>query len=125
LPTRSGTRASPDQEDGSYELRIPYGRPDELILDFLKLGPEAEVLEPAALREEVGRRLREAAGVYELRGGRRRLGGATLTVPATFCGSGKLVTVTNRRLETGPRRDNYRSADLSCCGKVSDRVRSC
>jgi predicted DNA-binding transcriptional regulator YafY len=57
------------REDGSYELRIPYGRPDELILDILRLGPDAEVVAPAALREEVAKRLRAASAVYN---GRRR-----------------------------------------------------
>ena len=50
--------------DGTYELRIPYGRPDELILDILRLGPDVEVAGPPELREEVGRRLKEAAQVY-------------------------------------------------------------
>lgn len=62
------------RQDGSYELRIPYGRPDELILDILRLGPDAEVLAPAALREEVARRLREASAVYD--DGRRPAGAA-------------------------------------------------
>jgi predicted DNA-binding transcriptional regulator YafY len=53
------------REDGSYELRVPYGRPDELILDILRLGPDAEVLAPATLREEVARRLGEAVAVYD------------------------------------------------------------
>jgi len=53
------------REDGAYELRVPYGRPDELILDILRLGPDIEVLAPIVLRKEVARRLREASGIYE------------------------------------------------------------
>jgi predicted DNA-binding transcriptional regulator YafY len=51
--------------DGSYELRVPYGRAEELIQDVLRLGAEVEVVEPAELRAEVARRLREAGRVYE------------------------------------------------------------
>jgi predicted DNA-binding transcriptional regulator YafY len=59
----------PDQEglllaDGSYELRIPYADPRELLLDILKYGPDVEVLAPAALRREVAERLRAAATQY-------------------------------------------------------------
>jgi len=50
--------------DGSYELRIPYGQPDELILDILRHGPEVEVIAPAELRAEVGLRLHQAAARY-------------------------------------------------------------
>lgn len=52
-------------DDGSYELCIPYGRPDELIMDILGLGPDVEVIAPAALRREVAERLRAAAALYE------------------------------------------------------------
>jgi predicted DNA-binding transcriptional regulator YafY len=51
-------------DDGSYELRIPYGRSDELIQDILRLGAEVEVLEPPDLRAEVIQRLTEAADRY-------------------------------------------------------------
>ena len=50
--------------DGALELRIPYSDPRELVLDILKYGPDVEVVAPAALRREVARRLREAAGRY-------------------------------------------------------------
>ncbi|HEY6643101.1 helix-turn-helix transcriptional regulator [Povalibacter sp.] len=40
-------------DDGSYELRIPYGDPRELVMDILRHGPEVEVMEPPALREQV------------------------------------------------------------------------
>ncbi len=47
-----------------YELQIPYADPTELIMDILKYGPDVEVLEPAALRKEVAKRLRQAATLY-------------------------------------------------------------
>jgi predicted DNA-binding transcriptional regulator YafY len=60
----------PDQrgrflDDGRYELEIPYGADDELVLDLLRLGPDAEVVAPTALRRTVAARLRAAAGVYD------------------------------------------------------------
>ncbi len=62
-------RWHPDQEgrfleDGSYELRIPYSDPTELILDILRHGPEVEVLAPAELRAQVRDRLRRALSRY-------------------------------------------------------------
>ncbi len=59
----------PDQqsrwlEDGRYELKIPYSQTPELIMDILKYGPDVEVVEPTALRELVGERLRLAAEIY-------------------------------------------------------------
>lgn len=51
-------------DDGSFELRIPFGRSDELIQDILRLGAEVEVLEPPDLRAEVMRRLFAAAERY-------------------------------------------------------------
>jgi predicted DNA-binding transcriptional regulator YafY len=59
-PRQSGTV----RDDGSYELRVPYGRPEELIRDILRLGPDAEVLAPDSLRRDVATRLREAAARY-------------------------------------------------------------
>lgn len=50
--------------DGSYELRIPYGEPTELVMDILKHGPDVQVLAPPELRARVAQRLREAAGQY-------------------------------------------------------------
>jgi len=51
-------------DDGSYEIRVPYGRPDELIQDILRLGPDVKVVAPAALRDEVAKCLREASAMY-------------------------------------------------------------
>ncbi len=52
-------------DDGSYVLSFPYGNDTELVMDVLKWGKDAEVLEPAELREKVGMVLREAARKYE------------------------------------------------------------
>lgn len=51
-------------DDGRYELRVPYSRHDELLRDVLAYGPDAEVVAPSALRQEVGRRLHETLAVY-------------------------------------------------------------
>lgn len=60
----------PDQQgrvlkDGSYELKIPYGNPTELIREILKYGAEVEVLEPKALRNTVASVHRVAADNYQ------------------------------------------------------------
>lgn len=49
---------------GHYELEIPYNNPTELVMDILRHGPEAEVLDPPELRELVGERLKDAARKY-------------------------------------------------------------
>jgi len=51
-------------EGGSYELRIPYSDPRELVMDILKHGAEVEVLEPEALRKLVMEQLRGALEKY-------------------------------------------------------------
>ena len=52
-------------DDGSLVLGVPYSDQRELLLDVLKFGAEAEVLEPPELREEVRSRLRRALSQYE------------------------------------------------------------
>ncbi len=59
-PRQSGSFGA----DGSYELRVPYGRPDELVLDVLRLGSDAEIIGPGELRKEVAKRLKEAGAIY-------------------------------------------------------------
>jgi|GEM_PF-187915 len=39
--------------DGRYQLRIPFNRHEELLMDILKYGAEVEVVEPGFLRELV------------------------------------------------------------------------
>jgi proteasome accessory factor C len=50
--------------DGGYELKVPYSRSEELVMDILKYGAEVEVIGPAALRERVAQALKEAAERY-------------------------------------------------------------
>lgn len=52
------------QDDGSLVLEVPYSDQRELLLDVLKFGPEAEVLEPPELRKEVRSRLLRALSQY-------------------------------------------------------------
>ncbi len=51
-------------EDGSYELRLPYGDPRELIMDILKYGDEVEVRFPASLRAMTINKLAAALSNY-------------------------------------------------------------
>lgn len=50
--------------DGSYELRIPYADPRELLMDILRHGPEVEVIEPASLRQMLVENLQAALSRY-------------------------------------------------------------
>ncbi len=50
--------------DGGYELKVPYSRPEELVMDILKYGPDVEVLRPTSLRRRVAAALREASEKY-------------------------------------------------------------
>jgi predicted DNA-binding transcriptional regulator YafY len=49
-------------EDGSLVLEHPLADPEWAVRHLLQYGPEAEVLEPAAVRAEVVRRLETMAG---------------------------------------------------------------
>lgn len=51
--------------DGRYQLRVPYSRDPELIMDILKYGPDCEVMGPEKLREKVVGLLKAAVGRYE------------------------------------------------------------
>jgi predicted DNA-binding transcriptional regulator YafY len=50
--------------DGRYELKLPYSNSKELLMDVLKYGPDAEVVAPLPLREEMKILLRLALGGY-------------------------------------------------------------
>jgi predicted DNA-binding transcriptional regulator YafY len=39
--------------DGSYELKIPYSKEPELLIDVMKYGPEVEIVEPKDLRKKI------------------------------------------------------------------------
>ena len=51
-------------EDGSYELRVPYADPRELIGDVLRHGAGVEVIAPVSLRADVIAKLSAALAVY-------------------------------------------------------------
>jgi len=51
-------------ENGSYELRIPYGDQRELVMDILRHGPNVLVVEPRSLVEEVKSQLSGALQRY-------------------------------------------------------------
>jgi len=50
--------------DGSFELRIPYSDPRELVMDILKHGADVEVISPESLRNAVAEHLQNALGRY-------------------------------------------------------------
>jgi len=52
---------SEDLPDGGYRLRVPYTESQELEMDLLRHGENVRVIEPAALREKLGKRLVAAA----------------------------------------------------------------
>lgn len=56
-------RSSIDGE-GQYLLEVPYVHSNELVLDVLRHGPDVEVLSPAALRQEVKKRVAAMARNY-------------------------------------------------------------
>jgi len=51
--------------DGRYELKLPYSNSRELLMDVLKYGPDAEVIAPVPLREEMKILLQLALGAYQ------------------------------------------------------------
>ena len=51
--------------DGRFELRVPYSNSRELLMDVLKYGPDAEVVAPVPLREEMKITLQLALGAYQ------------------------------------------------------------
>ncbi|WP_440223993.1 helix-turn-helix transcriptional regulator [Dokdonella sp. MW10] len=51
--------------DGRYELKVPYSNSRELLMDVLKYGPDAEVVAPVSLREEMRILLQLAIGSYQ------------------------------------------------------------
>ena len=51
-------------EDGSYELQVPYSNPRELLMDVLRYGADARVIEPVSLRELAKSKLQLALAQY-------------------------------------------------------------
>jgi predicted DNA-binding transcriptional regulator YafY len=52
-------------DDGRYELQLPYSRPDELLMEILRYGADAEILAPEMLRTAAHERLRDALAQYD------------------------------------------------------------
>lgn len=52
-------------KDGRYELKLPYSNSRELLMDVLKYGPDAEIVAPVSLREEMKIMLQLAIGAYQ------------------------------------------------------------
>ncbi|OZB60021.1 MAG: transcriptional regulator [Lysobacterales bacterium 14-68-21] len=50
--------------DGRYELQVPYSNSRELLMDVLKYGPDAEIVAPLPLREEMKIMLQLALSGY-------------------------------------------------------------
>ena len=51
--------------DGRYELKLPYSVPRELLMDILHYGADAEIIEPAVLREQARSLLSLALSQYD------------------------------------------------------------
>ena len=51
-------------KDGRYELKLPYSNSKELLMDVLKYGPDAEIVSPLSLREEMKILLQLTIGGY-------------------------------------------------------------
>jgi predicted DNA-binding transcriptional regulator YafY len=51
--------------DGRYEMRLPYSNSKELLMDVLKYGPDAQIVAPLSLREEMKIQLQLALGAYQ------------------------------------------------------------
>jgi len=52
------------EEDGALVLEVPYSDSRELAMDILRHGENVEVVAPADLRAEIGRRLEAGARLY-------------------------------------------------------------
>jgi predicted DNA-binding transcriptional regulator YafY len=51
-------------DDGRYQLRLPYSNPKELLMDVMRYGPDAEIVEPSSLRAEARILLQLALSAY-------------------------------------------------------------
>jgi len=51
-------------KDGSYELKVPYSDPRELLMDILKHGAEVKVLEPGLLIDLLVKELNSTSKIY-------------------------------------------------------------
>ena len=51
--------------DGCVRARVPIESPGHALADFLRLGADIEILEPAELREQAARTIRAMAAIYD------------------------------------------------------------
>lgn len=51
--------------DGRYELKVPYSHARELLMDVLRYGADAEIVEPQALRQQARTLLQLALSAYD------------------------------------------------------------
>jgi len=51
-------------DENTFELRIPYHNPTELIMEICRYGDDVKVIEPPELQQQVGERLKRAARQY-------------------------------------------------------------
>jgi predicted DNA-binding transcriptional regulator YafY len=51
--------------DGWVQARVPIESADHAMADFLRLGADIEILEPAELREQATRTIRAMAAIYD------------------------------------------------------------
>ncbi len=51
-------------DDGRYELSLPFGRSEELVMDILRFGADVEVRSPDSLRREVRDRAQATVALY-------------------------------------------------------------
>ena len=54
-------------KDGSYQLKVPYSKEPELIIDVMKYGPDVEVTAPEDLRKKIQATLIKTLEKYENR----------------------------------------------------------
>ena len=52
-------------DDGRYELKLPYSNPRELLMDILRYGADAQIIEPVSLRESAKMNLQLALASYQ------------------------------------------------------------
>jgi predicted DNA-binding transcriptional regulator YafY len=50
--------------DGWVRARVPIESADQALTDFLRLGADIEILEPAELREQAARTIHAMAAIY-------------------------------------------------------------
>ncbi|KOG34274.1 WYL domain-containing protein [Streptomyces resistomycificus] len=63
--TTSAARATPDPEDGWYRLLLHFDSPRAACRRLLGLGPDAEVLEPPQVRQELAEVTRATAAHHQ------------------------------------------------------------